>query len=108
MLESVGSNREVDPGELKQLLDHDPDLILLDCREPEEVAVASLRRAIHIPMREIPGRVQELDRTEEMVVYCHHGVRSLNVVQWLERNTKIRCVKSLRGGIDAWSTQIDL
>lgn len=57
-------------------------------------------------MREVPGRIGELDRDSEIVVFCHHGARSAMVVEWLRRNGFPRAV-NLSGGIDAWSVEVD-
>lgn len=60
-----------------------------------------------MPMGEVPSRAhQELDPDERLVVVCHMGVRSMNVTVWL-RNQGFEQAQSLRGGIDAWSTEVD-
>jgi len=82
------------------------DLILLDVREPWEYATAKIEGSTLIPMGEIPARVQELDPEFHIVAICHHGVRSMNVAVWL-RGQSIEKVQSLRGGMDAWSREID-
>ena len=86
--------------------------ILLDVREPWEFQTAQIEGSKHIPMGDIPmGDIpsrahQELDPDEHIVVVCHHGVRSLSVTNWL-RQQGFDKVQSMRGGIDAWSRQID-
>lgn len=97
---------ELDAGELKQKLEAREDFVLLDVREPWERATASIEPSAHIPMGDIPARVQELDPDKHIVVYCHHGLRSLNVTSWL-RQQGFEEVQSLRGGIDRWSREID-
>lgn len=82
------------------------DVVLVDVREPNEVEVAALPGALHIPMREIPQRLDELDRQEDLVVMCHGGARSRQVAGYLLA-TGFERVFSLIGGIDAWSQQID-
>ena len=82
--------------------------LLLDCREPEEFAIARIEGARLIPMGEIPLRLAELDpwRDKPIVVHCNHGVRSLRVARFLrEKGFAQAC--SMRGGIDAWSAEID-
>ncbi|NNC64817.1 MAG: hypothetical protein HKN84_08545 [Gammaproteobacteria bacterium] len=83
---------------------------LLDVREHEELAFASLPGALHIPMREIPGRLEQLDRDRDrdrpIVVMCHTGVRSRHVAAFLIANN-FKHVFNLAGGIDAWSAEID-
>lgn len=79
---------------------------VLDVREPWEVAVAPFPGARALPMRELPARVAELPRDAPLVVLCHHGSRSLSVTYWLRAQGFAEAI-NLRGGIDAWSSQID-
>lgn len=97
---------EVTPEELKARLAQGEELKLVDVREPWERQTAAIEPSVHIPMGDIPSRVQELDPDETTVVYCHHGVRSLNVTAWL-RQQGFEKVQSLRGGIDSWSSKVD-
>jgi rhodanese-related sulfurtransferase len=82
------------------------DVVLLDVREPDEVATAAVRGAVHIPMRDVPARLAELDANRPLVVMCHSGGRSSRVAAFLKQNG-FPNVYNLKGGIDAWSTQID-
>jgi rhodanese-related sulfurtransferase len=82
------------------------DVVLLDVREHDELAVAAVQGALHIPMREVPGRLGELDGNKSLVVMCHAGVRSRRVAEYLSANG-FPTVFNLAGGIDAWSTQLD-
>ncbi len=82
------------------------DLVLLDVREPWEYATAKIEGSVLVPMGEIPARLQELDPEGHIVTICHSGVRSMNVAVWL-RNQGVEKAQSLRGGIDAWSREID-
>lgn len=80
---------------------------LIDVREPWEFATARIDGSLHMPMGDVPSRAhQELDPDERLVVVCHLGVRSLNTAVWL-RNQGFEQVQSLRGGIDAWSSEVD-
>jgi rhodanese-related sulfurtransferase len=80
---------------------------LIDVREPWEFATAHIEGSLLMPMGEVPARAhQELDPEERLVVLCHHGIRSMNVTVWL-RNQGFEQAQSLRGGIDAWATQVD-
>ncbi len=99
---------EIQPGELSSRLaaGKSADLLLLDVREPWEHATAKIDGSVLIPMGEIPARLQELDPEAHIVTICHAGVRSMNVAVWL-RNQGLEKVQSLRGGIDAWSREID-
>ena len=97
---------EISPAELKQKRETGEKFTLLDVREPWEHQTAAIEPSSHIPMGDIPARVQELDPDEHIVVYCHHGVRSMNVTAWL-RQQGFESVQSLRGGIDRWSREVD-
>ncbi|HEX3410004.1 MAG TPA: rhodanese-like domain-containing protein [Candidatus Binataceae bacterium] len=97
---------EIQPGELQARRTRGDQLIVLDVREPEEVAIAPFPDAVHIPMADIPARLTELDPDAEWVVVCHHGVRSAQVAGYLARMGFER-VSNLDGGIDAWSLTVD-
>lgn len=100
---------EVEPLDVKRRLDAGEKLHLIDVREPHEFALAKITGAALIPMRTVPGELQELDaRADEgpLIVFCHHGVRSLNVVHWL-REQGVEACQSMAGGIDAWSRVVD-
>jgi rhodanese-related sulfurtransferase len=92
--------------ELKRRLDRGEHLVLLDVREPEELVVASLPGAVHIPMGELPSRFRELDPQHEIVVICHHGVRSAHAAQFLVQRQFTR-ILNLSGGIDSWALTVD-
>jgi rhodanese-related sulfurtransferase len=81
-------------------------VVLLDVREHVELELAAVSGAVHIPMREIPARLAEFDRDTPLVVMCHSGGRSRGVAEYLLGNGFSQ-VFNLRGGIDAWSTEID-
>ena len=84
-------------------------LILIDVREPFEHAITSIAGAELIPMNTVPVRLAELDTMAEtgtLIVFCHHGMRSLNVVNWL-RGQGVEACQSMSGGIDSWSLSID-
>lgn len=98
---------EITPAEVRDLLKEGTPLRLIDVREPAEHVICQIEGAMLIPMRSVPERLQELDSSEtRMVVFCHHGVRSLSVVDWLRRQGIENC-QSMAGGIDLWSRQID-
>ena len=84
------------------------ECLLLDCRTPEEYATARIEGALLIPMQELSQRVNEIDawRARQIIVHCHHGVRSLRVTHWL-RDRGYENVSSLQGGIEAWSLDVD-
>jgi rhodanese-related sulfurtransferase len=99
-------NYEITPQEVKELQASSKELTVLDVREFWERQTATILPSEHIPMAEIPARVQELDPEQHIVVYCHHGVRSLSVTDWL-RKQGFDKVQSMAGGIDKWSVEID-
>ena len=79
----------------------------IDVREPWEFETAHIEGSLLMPMGDVPARAhQELDPDEHLVVLCHHGVRSINVTAWL-RNQGFERAQSLRGGINAWSAEVD-
>ena len=84
--------------------------VLLDVREPWEVELAAIRiegaGIQHIPMGEIAGRLDEIDRARPVVCICHHGVRSAQVAAFLSRNG-FDPVYNLAGGVEAWAVQVD-
>ena len=97
---------EVDPRTLRERLAAGEQPTILDVREPEEIRIAPFPGATEIPMGEIPGRLDDLDPADEIVVLCHHGVRSARVAAFLAHNGFTR-VANLAGGIDAWSMFVD-
>lgn len=80
--------------------------VILDVREPWETQVCQIAGATHIPMREIPARLGELCQEKEIVVLCHHGVRSQHVANFLAQQG-FQKLFNLRGGIDAWAKEVD-
>jgi rhodanese-related sulfurtransferase len=98
---------EITPLEVKELLDRGSPLRLIDVREPAEHAICRIEGARLIPMRSVPDHSNELDGSETaIVVFCHHGVRSMAVVAWLQKQGVRNC-RSMAGGIDLWSLQVD-
>ena len=80
--------------------------LILDVREGWELKICALPGTTHIPMGQIPTRLDELDPECETVVVCHHGVRSLRVAHFLE-SRGFRNLYNLQGGVDAWAREID-
>ena len=113
MIGSMTSDTESTPIEIdchgvRAKLAADEDLLLLDCREPSEFEFVHLAGATFLPMGQIPSRIDELEpyREKEIVVYCHLGIRSLEVATWL-RKQGFSKAKSMAGGIEAWAQKID-
>ncbi len=97
---------EISPVEAAELL-REKKARLIDVREPWEFETARIEGSVRMPMGDVPSRAhQELDEDERLVVLCHHGMRSLNVAVWL-RNQGFEHAQSLRGGIDAWASEVD-
>ncbi|MBN9662092.1 MAG: sulfurtransferase [Acidobacteria bacterium] len=99
---------ELSPAEAKSKMDAG-EAVLIDVREPQEHQITAIEAAELIPMNTVPHQLQHLEELADeklVIVFCHHGVRSLNVVTWLRRQGVENCI-SMSGGIDAWSTQVD-
>ncbi|MBI4593809.1 MAG: sulfurtransferase [Candidatus Rokubacteria bacterium] len=97
---------EISPQELKARIDAKTPPILLDVRQDWETTLCRLSNAVHIPIEEIELRTDELNPDDEIVVYCHQGVRSAAVAQYL-RGLGFRDVKNLQGGLDCWARAVD-
>jgi adenylyltransferase/sulfurtransferase len=96
---------EIEPGELARRLANGNAPVVLDVREMWERVVGHIAPSRHVPMGELGERVETLGKDEELVVYCHHGVRSAMAAEWL-RSLGFPA-RSLVGGIDRWSREID-
>ena len=96
---------EITPRELKARLDRGEDLFILDVREPHEYQICNLRGHL-IPLGELPRRVHELDSSREIVAHCRSGKRSAEAVDFL-RKAGFRKILNLKGGILAWSDEVD-
>lgn len=92
--------------ELAQWRASGKQFVLLDVREPHELQAAALPDALHIPMRQIPSRLHEIDANAEIAVLCHHGGRSERVAQFLAVQG-FPNVHNVAGGIDAYAKRID-
>lgn len=97
---------QIMPLQVKQQLDRGEKMILVDVREPWEYQLCKIAGALLIPMGSIPANLQALDTGEDVICYCHHGMRSLDVAVWL-RGQGIENAKSLNGGIERWSLEVD-
>jgi rhodanese-related sulfurtransferase len=99
---------EISPRELARHLENGQAVRMIDVRQPWESDIARLPGSLLIPLNELPQRVQEVpsEPAVTVVIYCHHGVRSLSAVTYLQR-LGYHHVRSLAGGIDAWSCEVD-
>lgn len=97
---------QIAPQELKQKLDQSTEVVLIDVREPWETQLGVIAGAKLIPLNSIPANMEIFANAEEVIIYCHHGMRSLNAATWL-RSQGVDGARSLTGGIERWSTEID-
>ena len=92
--------------EIKARLDAGEPLTMLDVREPYELAISHLERTVNIPYSQLPARWTEIPRDRPVVVFCHTGVRSANLIEQLRGQGYTNLINMI-GGIDAWSREID-
>ena len=98
---------ELTASEAASVLANDPDNhVLLDVREAVELQMAALDHAVHIPMGEIPARIDELDRSKTIICLCKSGGRSAQVGRYLLEQGFTRVI-NMAGGINAWSEDVD-
>ena len=97
---------EVEPREVKELLDRGQRVLFVDVREHWEYEMSHIEGSTLIPLREIPANLVRFREAREVIVFCHHGMRSLDAVAWL-RGQGIERARSMSGGIDRWSLEID-
>lgn len=98
--------KEIDVHDLEKMKQNNEDFQLIDVREAYERDIAEIGGEL-IPVKEIPNNVDKISRDKKVVIYCRSGARSGNVVKWLEENHKFDNVYNLKGGILAWSREID-
>lgn len=92
--------------ELKKLRKISKPLLLLDVREDWEVEICKIEGSTHIPMAELFEKCDQLPKDKAIIVICHHGIRSLQVTQWLRRNG-FKNAFNMAGGVDEWAVKID-
>jgi sulfur-carrier protein adenylyltransferase/sulfurtransferase len=97
---------EITPIELKQMMDEGRDFRLVDVREPHEFDICRIPGSLLIPLGDVPARMNELDSAQEIVVHCRSGARSARAVEFL-RQAGFSRIHNLKGGILAWSDQVD-
>ena len=101
--------REVSPRELSRAMEgpESERPVILDVRNPDEVLIASIRGSLHVPLTELPARLDEVRELADrpVVVLCHHGVRSYQAAAFLD--SLGGPAASLRGGIEAWAADVD-
>jgi rhodanese-related sulfurtransferase len=97
---------DITPEQLKTRLAQRQPLVLLDVRDEWETRLCRLENSTHIPIEEIELRTEELDPNDEIVVYCHHGIRSAAVANYL-RGLGFAKAVNLAGGLDQWALTVD-
>lgn len=100
---------ETTANDVKRRLDAGEVLQLIDVREPFEHQIARIANSELIPMNTIPAALQQIEQKSDggvLIVFCHHGMRSLSVVNWLRQQGVTDC-QSMSGGIERWSTDVD-
>ncbi len=99
---------EVAPARVREMMDDGDPLLVIDCRQPDEYAVCHLPAAVLIPLARLPGDLlaREPDRDARIVVYCHHGMRSLRATRLMQA-VGYRHVASMAGGVERWASDID-
>ena len=105
----MSNSFEISPRQALEQLASEGSAVIIDVREPEEFALAKIPDSLLIPMSKIPIEIQKLDEMADertLLVLCHHGVRSLQVVAWLREKGVDNCY-SVAGGIDRWSREVD-
>ncbi len=98
---------EITATELKQRLDRGDDIQIIDVREANEVAIAKLPNSTHIPLGQVVNRMGEIDSNRDTVVHCKMGGRSAKAIEALKRSGFHGNLINLKGGITAWSNEVD-
>ena len=98
---------EITAKELKERLDGGDDIQIIDVREPDEYQVARLEGSKHIPLGQVVSRMGEIDESRETVVHCKGGGRSARAIEALQRAGYAGRLVNLKGGITAWSNDVD-
>lgn len=106
MTEDILSNIEITPREVKALFAQGEMFLLVDVREKWEYDTSRIEGATLIPLREIPANLSRLEDAGEIVLLCHHGMRSLDAAAWL-RSQGVAGARSMAGGIDRWAIEVD-
>lgn len=106
MTNDILENIEITPREVKELLARAGNVLFVDVREKWEYDTTHIEGSTLIPLGEIPANLARLERADEIVCFCHHGMRSLDAAAWL-RSQGVEGARSMAGGIDRWSTEID-
>lgn len=98
---------EITATELKARLDRGDDIQIIDVREPNEFDIARIPNSTLIPLGQIVARIREIDAERETVVHCKLGGRSAKAIEALTRSGFKGKLVNLKGGITAWSNEVD-
>jgi rhodanese-related sulfurtransferase len=106
MAEDLFANIEIAPREVKDLLARGEKVFFVDVREKWEYDTSRIEGATLISMSDIPANLARLEEAGEIVLFCHHGIRSLDAAAWL-RSQGVASVRSMAGGIERWALEVD-
>jgi rhodanese-related sulfurtransferase len=106
MTDDILANIEITPREVKDWLDRGGKFLFVDVREKWEFETSRIDGAALVPLREVPENLPRFEDADEIVLFCHHGMRSLDVAAWL-RSQGVAGAQSMAGGIDRWAAEID-
>lgn len=98
---------EISAVDLRSRLNNGDDIQLIDVRQPDEYAFAKIEGAQLIPLGEVVSRMSELDESRETIIHCKMGGRSAKAIEMLEAAGFKGKMKNLKGGITAWSNDVD-
>lgn len=107
MTEDLFANIEITPCEVSDLLTRGGKFLFVDVREKWEHETSRIEGATLIPMREVPANLARFEEAEHVVLFCHHGMRSLDAAAWL-RGQGVAGARSMAGGIDRWAIEVDI
>lgn len=107
MTDNQEINLAITVSELQKRMANQEDFLLLDVRNPFEYDICKLPNALLIPMSNIPTNIKHIPKDKSVVVYCHHGMRSASVIEYLSQNHGFTNLQNLIGGINAWANEID-
>jgi len=106
MAENLYANMEVAPREVKDKLTRGEKILFVDVREQWEYDTSHIEGSVLIPLREIPAHLPRLESAGEVILFCHHGMRSMDAAAWL-RSQGVTGARSMAGGIDLWASEVD-
>jgi rhodanese-related sulfurtransferase len=106
MAEDLYANMEIAPREVKDMLGRGEKVLFVDVRERWEYETSHIEGSVLIPLGEIPTNLARLEAAGDVVLFCHHGMRSMDAAAWL-RSQGVQGARSMAGGIDRWAAEID-